>query len=174
MANFHFASLVTLSLLFGFGCHYSGTSGNPVPMPLRQAALKVSENTLETTYSRADASATIMTIRGGARHPDFVIEPGIDSPYEFDYIVLDRKGVPLFVAFGGSEAQKKGWNKYLENPAEPINIIEHHADLFVARDAAQVLLADSELGHRFEWELKAMVNTIETTIREVGLHPPSP
>ena len=113
-----------------------------------------------------------MFIKGGPRHPHFNAEPGVDSPYEFDYLVLNREGDLLLAGFGSAEAMEKGWNKYLEATPEHVDALERHSDLFLARDAARSLVQHPTIGPQFKWELEGMLTSINATIRENQLTDP--
>lgn len=115
---------------------------------------------------------TLMTLKGGPRPPDFTVEPGADSPYEFDYLLLGRSDVPLIVSFGGSQAMQRGWNKYLEINPKHIDIQEHHSDLFLARAAVEALASDPKIGSQFKWELDAIRTSVEATIKDENLTDP--
>ncbi len=146
-------SSMILVLLFGAGCA-APTADQETGLQLTQ--LQYSESSLTATVERDESRVTILIRRGGPRVEGFIRDPEIDSPFESDLAVRNRRGDFFLQSFGGDRAIDSEIAAETMKPALDVNQAEQMEDLQLAADAAKMLRDHPEVGEPFRWELRSI------------------
>lgn len=160
------AMFLTIAALMAAGC---GGEPNAADESQGIQITKQTETDLRVTTASEDAKASIFIHRNGLRDVDAILDPDIDSPYDSDILVRNRRGFP-FVTSGnhGLPNDPDTGKTILSERPSFIDKHEQIEDLQLAIETVERLRAQSVVGVQYNGELRSLFYMLDSALNSAN------
>lgn len=121
---------------------------------------------LRVELSRGEARAAIEIQRKGLKSSDFIRDPDIDSPYEYDMLLSDRRNNVIVSYNGSNRLVEQDWVERVNRPVISYDVDERREDLQIIIDWVEQGVQNDTAFKTFRWEIQDAQHAAQTVLDE--------